>query len=42
MAAMNEANADYVYPIIALGLRVKERLLRGHPLDQPAPRDQSI
>ncbi len=30
---MNEANADYVYPIITLGLQVKDRLLRGHPLD---------
>ena len=33
MAAMNEANADYVYPIIALGLRVKDRLSRGQELD---------
>jgi type VI secretion system protein ImpK len=33
MAAMNEANADYVYPIIALGLRVKDQLSRGQELD---------
>ena len=33
IAAMNEANADYVYPIIALGLRVKDRLSRGQELD---------
>ena len=33
MAAMNEANADYVYPIIALGLGVKEQLSRGQELD---------
>jgi type VI secretion system protein ImpK len=30
---MNEANADYVYPIITLGLQVKDRLLQGHELD---------
>jgi type IV/VI secretion system ImpK/VasF family protein len=30
---MNEAHADYVYPILALGLRVKGRLARGEEVD---------